>query len=152
MTKLSFSCCLLLLIISCSVEKINLSPVTNSGSKPIDNSDIYTLTEKKNLIFFSSEITNLIASFPKFKNDAINREIINLKIHLKDYIVAMEEYDLKNLDKAEGKFENSYKKLQKLRKYLNKDEDEVLNRYLVRLKTNMSQIKSNIPQDTTTIN
>lgn len=64
----------------------------------------------------------------------------------------MQEYDVKNLDKAERQFESSYKKLQKLRKFLSKDEDEVLNRYLVRIKINMSQMNSNIPHDSLTIN
>lgn len=79
-------------------------------------------------------------------------EVTNLKIHLKDYIAAMQEYDLHNLDSAERKFEKSYKKLQKLRKFISKEEDEVLNRYLVRIKTNMFQINSNIPQDSMSIN
>ena len=115
MTRLSLSYCLLLfLIISCSAEKINLSPVGDLGSKSQDAATIYTPTQKKNLIFYSSEITNLIASFPKFKNDAVNKEILNLKIHLKDYISAMQVYDVKNLDKAEKQFESSYKKLQKI--------------------------------------
>lgn len=153
MTKLSLSCCILFfLLISCSVEKINLSPVGDSSSKSSDKFIPYTITEKKNLIFYSSEITNLIASFPKFKNDAVNKEISSLKTHLREYIAAMEEYDLKNLNQAEKKFQNSYKKLQKLRKFLSKDDDEVLNRYLVRLKINMSQMNSNIPQDSLTIN
>ncbi len=152
MTKLRLSCCLLLfLIISCSVEKINLSPVGDSALTT-PKSPTYTLAERKNLIFYSSEITNLIASFPKFSNDAINKEVVNLKYHLKDYIGAMEEYNMTGLKNAEKKFEKSYKNLQKLRKYLKREEDEVLNRYLVRIKTNMSQLNSNIPQDSISIN
>ena len=115
-------------------------------------SPTYTLAERKNLIFYSSEITNLIASFPKFSNDAINKEVVNLKYHLKDYIGAMEEYNMTGLKNAEKKFEKSYKNLQKLRKYLKREEDEVLKRYLVRIKTNMSQLNSNIPQDSISIN
>lgn len=148
MTKLSLSYCfLLILFISCSVEKINLSPVGDSSGKTTEKTKTYSLDEKKNLIFYSSEITNQLASFPKFTNDAVNNEVIILKSHLKDYIAAMEEYNPKGLNNAEKKFESSYKKLQKLRKFLNKDEDEVLNRYLVRIKTNMSQMRNNIPPD-----
>lgn len=116
------------------------------------DSPTYTLAERKNLIFYSSEITNLIASFPKFSNDAINKEVVNLKYQLRDYIESMEEYNRTGLKKAEKKFEKSYKNLQKLRRYLKKEEDEVLNRYLVRIKTNMSQLNSNIPQDSISIN
>ena len=64
----------------------------------------------------------------------------------------MEEYNMTGLKNAEKKFEKSYKNLQKLRKYLKREEDEVLNRYLVRIKTNMSQLNSNIPQDSISIN
>lgn len=135
------------LILSCSVEKINLSPVNESFSNAAGNGNIYTLEQRKNLILYSSEITNLISSFPKFRNDAVNKEVGLLKVYLKDYIAAMEVYNLKNLDQAQHKFENSYKKLQKLRKYLNADQDEILSRYLVRIKINMSQLNSNIPQD-----
>jgi hypothetical protein len=125
--------------------------VGDSALKTPD-SPTYTLAERKNLIFYSSEITNLIASFPKFSNDAINKEVVNLKYQLRDYIESMEEYNRTGLKKAEKKFEKSYKNLQKLRRYLKKEEDEVLNRYLVRIKTNMSQLNSNIPQDSISIN
>ncbi len=53
---------------------------------------------------------------------------------------------------AEGKSQTIFipvggKNMQKLRKFLNRDEDEVLNRYLVRIKTNMTFLNSTIPQD-----
>ena len=145
---------LLLLITSCSAENINLSPAGNFSGQNSDLS-IYKLDDKKALIIYSSEITNLISSFPKFKNDAVNSEVKILKIHLKEYIDAMEAYNSVGLLQARRKFEKSYRKLQKLRKFLNADEDGVLNRYLVRIKTNISQLDNLIPKDslsTTTIN
>lgn len=148
MIKLKFSYLLLFLfLLSCSVEKINLSPVSSAGSAESRTGRTYTLEEKTNLIFYASELTNLMGSFPKFRNDAVNKEVKNLKYHLKDHIGAMEEFNLKGLETSQIKFETSYKKLQKLRKYLNCEDDEVLNRYLVRLKTNMSLLNSNIPKD-----
>lgn len=149
MIKTKFSYFLLLLLfLSCSVEKINLSPVSERFADSADKKMNYSLTERKNLIFYSSEITGLIGSFPRFRNDAVNKEVVNLKYHLKDYISAMEEYNINGLNNAHRKFEKSYKKLQKLRRYLNQDEDEVLNRYLVRIKINMSHLNSNIPKNT----
>lgn len=148
MSRLKFSYSLIvLLLLSCSTEKINLSPVGDSITDSKGNVTSYSLSERKNLIFYSSQITNLIASFPKFKNDAVNREVAHLKFYLKDYIGAMEEYNEKGLNNSQKNFEKSYKKLQEYRKFLNKDEDEVLNRYLVRLKINMSKLESNIPSD-----
>lgn len=153
MIKRIGSCILFIFFMeSCSVEKINLSPISQDSAELKQTSSAYTASQRKNLIFYSSEITNLIASFPKFRNDAVNKEVSNLKYQLKDYIGAMEEYNLTGLNKADDQFEKSYKKLQRLRKYLNKDEDEVLNRYLVRIKTTMYQLNSNIPTDSTTTN
>ena len=148
MRKLNFGYTLLLLIaLSCSAEKINLSPIGTMSS----SSEIYSYSERKNLIVYSSEISNLITSFPKFKNDAVNEEVGKLKYYLKDYIGAMEAYNMNGLNTSQRNFEKSYKKLQKLRKYLNKDDDQVLNRYLVRIKTNMTFLESNISKDSTAI-
>ena len=133
--------------LSCSADKINLSPVGNSIQDNTEADKSYTYSESKNLIAYSSEITNLISSFPKFRNVAVNSEIVNLKTHLKDYIGAMEAHNLSALNNSQRKFEKSYKNLQKLRPYLNSDDDKILNRYLVRIKTNMALLESNITKD-----
>ncbi|WP_304343469.1 hypothetical protein [Chryseobacterium koreense] len=135
--------------VSCSIEKVNLSPVTESslttqGQSKTIQTDYGT---KKNLIVYSSEISNLIATFPKFKNEAVNKEVANLKFHLKEYIGAMEAYNINGLDRSYRKYEQSYKKIQSLRKYLKPDDDQVLNRYLVRIKTNISLLESYFPKD-----
>lgn len=148
MRKLNFCYILLTLVaVSCSAEKINLSPIGTMSSA----SEIYSYGDRKNIIVYSSEISNLITSFPKFKNGAVNDEVIRLKSHLKDYISAMESYNINGLNTSQRNFEKSYKKLQKLRKYLNKDDDQILNRYLVRIKTNMSFLESTISKDSTAI-
>ncbi len=134
-------------MVSCSAENINLSPVGGMTYNSKANHSSYSLKERKNLIVYASEITNLMASFPKFRSDAVNKEVVQLNYHLKDYIGAIEAYNINGLVSAERNFERSYKKLQKLRKFLNQDEDEVLNRYLVRIKTNLSILNNNIPKD-----
>lgn len=51
---------LLFFIISCSAEKINLSP---TGDTLLGNNSAYVPLEgQKNLVLYSSEITNLISS------------------------------------------------------------------------------------------
>ena len=148
MRKLNFCYILLTLVaVSCSAEKINLSPIGTMSSA----SEIYSYGDRKNIIVYSSEISNLITSFPKFKNGAVNDEVIRLKSHLKDYIGAMESYNINGLNTSQRNFEKSYKILQNLRKYLNKDDDQILNRYLVRIKTNMSFLESTISKDSTAI-
>ena len=152
MAKLNLSFVLLLLLLSsCSVEKMNLSPIGDNASQLSESAIPYSFDEKKILIVHSSEITNLISTFPKLRNDAANAEVSNLKFHLKEYIIAMKSYNLIQMDSSHRKFEKSYRKLQNLRKYLNRDDDEVLNRYLVRIKTSMTLINNNIPQDSISV-
>ncbi len=136
---------LLFFIISCSTEKINLSPTGDTLFG--DNGTYVPLEGRKNLVVYSSEITNLIASFPKFRNDGVNLEVKALKSHLRNYVDAMKGYNQVEMERSYSRFERSYKKLQKLRKFLNQDEDEVLNRYLVRIKINMNNLQSNLPKD-----
>lgn len=138
---------LLLFVFSCSAEKINLSPLgENSQDSGFDVASA-TFSDRKDFVVYSSEITNLIASFPKFRNDAVNSEVKMVKSHLRDYVDAMKNYNIFEVERSYSRFERSYKKLQKLRKYLNADEDEVLNRYLVRIKINMNHLQTNLPQD-----
>lgn len=152
MAKLNLSFVLLLLLLSsCSVEKMNLSPIGDNASQLSESAIPYSFDEKKILIVHSSEITNLISTFPKLRNDAVNAEVSNLKFHLKEYIIAMKSYNVIQMDSSHRKFEKSYRKLQNLRKYLNRDDDEVLNRYLVRIKTSMTLINNNIPQDSISV-
>ena len=148
MIKLKFRYLLFLLLpLSCSTEKINLSPVGDNLSQTNGKTLKYSLEQRKNLIFYSSEITNLIASFPKLGNDAVNKEVLNLKSCLKDYIGAMEESNRNALEDSQKRYAKANKKLQNLRKYLNKQDDDVLNRYLVRIKTSMTLLNSNISPD-----
>ena len=149
MTKLNLSCILLLLLttLSCSVEKTNISPIGDSFSSTNPKIAPYTLSEKKKLIVYSSEVSNLISSIPKFKNDAVNAEVLTLKTHLKHYLTGINTRNEKEIKSALKSYEKSYKKLQNLKNYLKQSENDVLNRYLVRLKTNMNLINTNISQD-----
>lgn len=147
MTRLKVSYIILtFFIFSCSAEKINLSPLGDNSDTLNGQHSLYSVTERKNITLYSSEITNLIGSFPKFKNQGVNSEVLNLKSYLKDYIGAVVSYNMLDLETSGKKVEKSYKKLQALRKFLNKDEDEVLNRYLVRIKTNMNFLNGTLPQ------
>lgn len=147
--RLAFYIFTITFTVSCSVEKINLSPVADDivNSASITGNPSRSYDQKTNQVFYSSEITGLLGSFPKFRNDAVNKEISELKIHLNDYIQAMSVYNMNGMEKSYHKYEKSYKKLQKLRNFLNSDEDQVLNRYLVRIKSNMSFLENSVPND-----
>lgn len=127
-------------LISCSVEKINLSPLTGNITDTAPSSSGLKPRSKQNI--HAAEISNAIATFPKFRSDAVNMEVTHLKGHLRNYLYALDKYNLVERNKALRSFEKSYKNLQKLRKFLNRDEDEVINRYLVRLKNNVYIIES----------
>ncbi|AZA58889.1 hypothetical protein EG349_09495 [Chryseobacterium shandongense] len=139
----------LIVITSCATEKQNFSPLSTSFYSESKGSDSDKGT--KNSIDINvksnvnaSEISNLIATFPKFRNTALNTEIIALKYSLQNYLYAIDADNLSGKNKALKDFEKSYKKIQKLRQNLNKDDNEILNRYLVRLKTNVSAIEDYI--------
>ena len=93
---------------------------------------------------YASSISNLISTFPKFHNDSIDREIGHLKIALNNYLTYARKYDITNKQIALAKVEQTYKKIQKLRKFLGQEDNEVLNRYLVRIKTNVNLLESSL--------
>lgn len=139
----------LLIITSCATEKLNLSPLSNNFYSETKGSDSnrgakkgFDINIKENVN--ASEISNLISTFPKFKNNSLNDEITSLKYSLQNYLYAIDANNSTGKNRAVKSFEKSYKKIQKLRQQLEKDDDEVLNRYLVRLKTNISVIEDSL--------
>ncbi|MFN1219379.1 hypothetical protein ACKW6Q_20630 [Chryseobacterium kwangjuense] len=139
----------LLIITSCATEKLNLSPLSNNFYSETKGSDSdrgakkgFDINIKENVN--ASEISNLISTFPKFKNNGLNDEVTSLKYSLQNYLYAIDANNSSGKNRAVKSFEKSYKKIQKLRQKLDKDDDEVLNRYLVRLKTNISVIEDSL--------
>lgn len=131
-----------LAVTSCSSEKTPLSPMYSS----LDSET--TLVRNgpsgggyaSRQIFYASELTNQVATIPTFTNDALNREVKKLKSSVRDYVSSVTNYDLKGRDLAMNRIETSYKKIQKLRSYLSADENDVINRYMVRIKSNLSHL------------
>jgi hypothetical protein len=149
MKRIFFFGVLFIIISSCATEKPNFSPLSTSFYSEAKGSD--SDKKSKNGIDINikenvnaSEISNLIATFPQFKNTALNTEITALKYSLQNYLYAIDANNLSGKNRTIKDFEKSYKKIQKLRQNLNKDDNEVLNRYLVRLKTNISAIEDSI--------
>ena len=127
---------------SCAAEKVNDSPLTEVIFKTPQASVVDEINSRSTNNINAAEITNLIGSFPRVKNDAVNIEVAKLKTSLKRYIFALDSYNLVERKKAFQSFEKSYKKVQNLRKFLNSDDDATINRYLVRFKTNIGVIES----------
>jgi len=148
MKRLLFFGVLLILTTSCATEKLNFSPLSNNFYSEAKGSDSdrakksMDINVKENVN--ASEISNLISTFPTFKNTSLNNEVTSLKYSLQNYLYAIDANNLSGKKRAIKSFEKSYKKIQKLRQQLNKDDDEVLNRYLVRLKTNITVIEDSL--------
>jgi len=148
MKRLYFFGLLLLTITSCATEKPNVSPLSGSfyndakkgEAEATSNSFSINIEENVN----AAEISNLISSFPKFKNSAVNDEVNILKYTLQNYLYSIDSGNMSGKERTLKNLEKSYQKIQKLRKYLNRDDDAVLNRYLVRLKTNVTFIEDSI--------
>ena len=131
-----------LFLTSCAAEGYNLSPMSNSLSSA--NEGVFVEKNEfsidKNIN--ASEISQLITTFPNFKNDAVDAQVAKLKVHLTDYLQALKAYNVAGKERSLEDIEVCYKKIQKLRKFLDADHNEVLNRYLVRIKTNISEIEA----------
>lgn len=136
---------LFLIINSCTSEKVTLSPMYDGiESLPNRNSKnfIQTYRDKTGEIFYASELISSISSFPKFKNSALNNEVSILKMNIKEYVYAVKNYNLLEQERYMNKIEKSYRKIQGLRKHLNASDDDVINHYLVKIKSNLYQLKS----------
>ena len=131
-----------ILLTSCAAEGYNLSPLSNSLSS--DNEGVFVESKEfsidKNIN--ASEVSQLISTFPDFRNDGVDKEISKLKIHLADYLHALKANNIAGKVRSLGHIEDCYKKLQKIRKFLDADHNEILNRYLVRIKTNIAEIEA----------
>ncbi|MNK21034.1 hypothetical protein D3C87_392850 [compost metagenome] len=133
------------LLSAVAVSSFIISCSTNSAVSEQVHSELYSdpysyLTPEA--IVYASSISNLVSTFPKFRNDAVNREVTSLKNALTDYLTSVRDFNQSSKSKSLNDFEKNYKKIQKLRKFMMKEDDEVLNRYMVKIKTNMNLLEA----------
>ena len=147
--KLSKTLCLIsfygLICISCATERPSASPTRNLLSNITEKTPNHisrSISNDLNLMKYSVEITNSFAKNKVYSNDDVNKQIATLKFHITEYLYAVKEYNTVGKEKALYNYEKSYKKLQKQKNKLPEYEQEVLNRFLVNIKTNVSLIES----------
>ena len=132
-----------LLWTSCSVEKLNLSPLANSFS---NTNSVYSASSKTsesiNTINYASELSNLLSEFPIFSSRSMNSEIYKLKLHITDYVYAVKQKDLISKNEAYALYKKTFINIQKLKSSLPQDELELLNRFMAKVKTNITLIES----------
>ena len=134
-------------LLSCTSEKVTLSPLYDSLSSAGGTGNVLvkntsTKGQGTREIFYASELTNQVSTFPHFTNDALNIEVNGLKYNVKDFVYAVQACSINGKDVAMKRIEKNYRKIQKLRSFLNKDENDVINRYLVRIKSNLTNLES----------
>lgn len=131
------------LLTSCSVEKVNLSPLSNSFSNYSTTSHFSENTYKSfQSVDYISEITNTLSEFPIFKNQRINAEVYKMKLYISDYIYAIRQKNSLEENIAYKNYSQTYKNIQNLKTSLSTEELELLNRYLAKIKTNITLIDS----------
>lgn len=133
------------LLISCATERPNFSP-TNSLLNQISantlESAVRETSHNLELIKYTSEITNTFDEGNGISEESIQQEINQLKFYVSEYIFAVKEHNIVGREKSLYNYEKSYKKIQKLKNRLSPKEAEELNRFLVKIKTNINLIES----------
>lgn len=145
----SFLKLLMLILVINAVESCSTSSAASEDMHSDSLSDTYAYLAPEAIVYASS-ISNLISTFPKFRNDAVNREVGVLKNSLKEYLTSIRNFNTYEKHKSLETFEKAYKKIQKLRKFLIADDDEVLNRYMVKIKTNINLLEASLNKTTQT--
>ncbi|WP_407484039.1 hypothetical protein [Elizabethkingia meningoseptica] len=140
-----------MLSVSCSVETLNYVSRSDKGQMPsslVSNFDNHYVEDKAisteisvEKVKYVSDLSNLITVFPKFKNSAVNAEIKKLKAAVQSYIYATTEANFKQKRLAYREYAQSYKTLQTLKKYMNRDDVELIDRYLTRIKANINSLE-----------
>lgn len=132
-----------LLLASCSVEKVNLSPTSNLIGK-IDSETPHKISQnivdKMDIAHYFSQVTNAFSEIPTYSKNTVNEEISILKFNIMEYFYAIQEGNALGEERALADYKNSYRKLQKLKQKLSVEEEESLNRFLVNVKTNISLV------------
>lgn len=130
---------------SCATDKVNLSPFSNNltqVSSKTPKQMVNAVGTNVELIKYTAELTNTTSSFPKFSDEDVNKEISRLKFNVSEYVYAVKEFNRTGKEKAFYNYENSYKKIQRLRNRLSPDEQNILNRFMVNIKTNITLVES----------
>lgn len=134
-----------LISISCATEKPSTSPTRNlltNISETTPSNINRSISNDLDLMRYSAEITNSFANSKPCSNKNINEEVATLKFNVNEYLYAVKEYNTVGKERALYNYEKSYKKIQKLKNKLPEYEQEVLNRLLVNIKTNITLIES----------
>lgn len=132
----------LMTMISCSVES-SLTSKTDQLENTFEGMNVLNIASiSAEKIKYTSDLTNVISYLPTYKNLEINRQNSLLKFYITDYIYAIQERNLKGKSNAYDNFQKCYKKLQKLKQTLDIEDQEYINRYLVKIKTNMTMLES----------
>ena len=92
------------------------------------------------LIKYTAELTNTTAEIPTFKNEALNNEVSILKQNVEQYVNAIKLKNKIAKKNAYKNYQTTYKKIQVTKNQASPEEQELLNRFLVKIKTDIALI------------
>ncbi|MDY3316177.1 hypothetical protein PG630_02490 [Riemerella anatipestifer] len=135
------------LVVSCSVEQVNLSPfsqeIVSKGQVKVSyDTVVMNAGVSLDQVKYASELSTAADKLPRFSDSAINEHIDSIKFNVSEYLYALREHNENRKVRTLNGLQKSYKKLQRLRKKLSLEEDEMLNFYLVKIKTNITLLES----------
>ncbi len=132
----------LLIFFSCNIETLSLTSAMDDDQQPASILSDIKFAENIEQTKYTSELTNLVRVFPRFRNVNLNRDVSKLKLAIENYVYAVKAKNKNARGKTYKEYIRSYKNIQRQAKYLNPDEKELLNRYMVRIKTNMNMLEA----------
>lgn len=138
-------CVFVIMVSSCSVEKVNLSPITGVISQVgviTPEKVMEGIEHQSKFVLYSSEITNSFRSVEDLSDKKVNIEVSNLKFYVTEFLYATKVHNTVARERALYKYEKYYKKVQNMKDKLSDEEQEILNRFLVKVKTNISLMVS----------
>lgn len=132
---------LLMTIVSCSVEQVNLSPAQSSYKEKVIGFQKEVASDIEG-VNYMSELSDIVSYIPQFKNDKVNQHIEKMKIDITEYIYAVREYNRVGEERYFDRLQSDFKKISKFKNLMSDDEYQLLTSYLVKVKSNISLLKS----------
>lgn len=128
---------------SCMSEKMLDSPLVSAlqTENSINNTtptSAQSVEMKLQMNTLAAELTNILSTMPKFGQKEVDSEISVLKGAVVNYMYAWEAKNKAGEARYQDQILKSYTKIQKLRKKLDPEQDQRLNVYLVKIKTNLN--------------
>lgn len=135
-------------LFSCSVETMNnnelfqgQNPNALISGRLVYEKNLTAVNAQTQRIKYTADLTNALNEIPVFANETMNHEISRMKWFIQKYIYAVRSNNSKQERRYYNDYVAIYRKIQLLKKKMNKDEALLLQSYLNRVKANINSIE-----------